>query len=122
MQVSDNARMAADALAEVKGGDIVVIDVEKNSSIADYFVIATGDSSVHMRAMADRVRQAMASHGSRISHGEGRESQNWILLDFNTVIVHIFSKNARNYYGLENLWGDADMIGWNEREREYAHP
>lgn len=114
MEISEPARRAAEALAEVKGNDITLLNLSKQSSFADYFVIVTGDSPVHMRALANRVRQTMADEGSRVKHSEGRDSQHWMLLDFNTVIVHIFSQQARPYYNLESLWGDADIIQWND--------
>lgn len=86
----------------------------KTSSFADFFVVATGDSGVHMRALADRVRQAMATSRSNIKHAEGRESKNWILLDYSDIVIHIFSKPARNYYALETLWGDESIVQWED--------
>ncbi|MBZ0258261.1 ribosome silencing factor [bacterium] len=114
MEISDPARRAAEALADVKGRDLILINMAKKSSFADYFVIVTGDSPVHMRALSNRVRESMASEGERVKHSEGRASQHWILLDFNSVVVHIFSQQARPYYGLESLWGDTEIIQWND--------
>lgn len=108
----EQARCAAEALADIKGKEIVLLDLTHLSTFSDFFVIATGDSHVHMRALADRVRQAMARQGARINHSEGQESKTWILLDFSQVIVHIFSPAARSYYGLEQLWGDAVLTAW----------
>lgn len=112
MELIDEARRAADALAEVKGKDIILLELTEQASFADYFVICTGDSPVHMKALADRVRKEMADAGERISHAEGKDSQHWILLDFRSIIVHIFSNQSRPYYGLESLWGDAPLIEW----------
>lgn len=105
---------AAQALAEIKAQDVLVLDVEPTSSFADYFVIATGESSVHMRALADRVRKTLRERESRIKHAEGGESRNWILLDYSDIVVHIFSKPARQYYGLETLWGDAAVVHFHD--------
>jgi ribosome-associated protein len=106
------AHRAAEALAEVKGKEIVILDLSHLSTFTDFFVIATGDSHIHMQALANRVRETMARNGMRIGHSEGQESKTWILLDFCNVIVHIFSPSARAYYALEQLWGDAKSIEW----------
>lgn len=106
------ALCAAEALADVKGKDIIILDLSHLSTFADYFVVATGDSHVHMKALADRVRVTMAQNGTHIGHSEGHESKTWILLDFGNVIIHVFSPAARNYYGLEQLWGDAKTVQW----------
>ncbi len=94
-------------MAEVKGKEILLLDLRHLSTFTDYFVIATAESHVQMKAMADNVRQNMAQEGSKIHNSEGQDSKTWILLDYSTVVVHIFSPAARDYYCLENLWGDA---------------
>lgn len=106
------ALCAAQALADVKGKDLLILDLMHLSTFADFFVIATGDSHVHMKALADRVRERMAHSNFRIGHSEGYESKTWILLDFCNVIVHIFNPSARDYYGLAQLWGDAKIVSW----------
>ena len=105
---------AVQALSEVKGKEIRLLDLTEVASFADFFVLATGDSHVHMRALADRVRKAMTKRGKHIGHSEGRESKSWILLDYETLIIHILSRRAREYYALEQLWGDAKVIRWDE--------
>lgn len=110
------ARRAAMALDDGKGADIALLDVTGVSAFADYFVIATGQSETHMKALAGQVREAMAAEGLRIGHTEGRTSKSWILLDFDAVIVHIFSRRARGYYALEDLWGDAKAISWSGQD------
>lgn len=104
---SQYAITAVNALDEIKGKDIVILELTDVSSIADYFVIATGDGHVHIKALADKVRTALSKQNKKISHTEGFESKNWVLLDYYSIVVHIFSEDARDYYGLENLWGDA---------------
>jgi len=101
------ARSAAEALAEIKGIEILLLDLRHLSTFTDYFVIATAESHVQMKALADNVRRKMAEEGSKIHNSEGQDSKTWVLLDYSTVIVHIFSPAARDYYSLENLWGDA---------------
>jgi len=107
------ARAAAEALAEVKGKDIVILELSEVSAFADYFVIATAESHVQMLAMANQVRDKISQKGlKKIGRSEGRESKSWILMDFGSLIVHIFSKQARDYYSLEQFWGDARSIPW----------
>ncbi|MBN2326303.1 MAG: ribosome silencing factor [Candidatus Omnitrophica bacterium] len=110
IDTQEQAKRAAEALAEVKGKEIVILDLTHLTTFADFFVIAAGDSHVHMKALSDRVRESMAQFGARIVHSEGQGSKTWMLLDFGSVIVHIFSPAARDYYGLEQLWGDAKTI------------
>jgi ribosome-associated protein len=108
------AYQAAEALAEVKGKEILIIDFDGQSSLTDYFVIATGDSPVHMRALANRVNETLTSHRLKNGRAEGQESQNWILLDYGTIVVHILSRKAREYYAIDQLWGDAKAIPWTD--------
>ena len=104
------AREAAAALAEVKGAHIALLDVAGISSFADYFVIASGESHTHLRALARNLQEVMQRAGVALNHAEGLESKTWILMDYHSIIVHLFSKAAREYYGLEHLWGDAKII------------
>ncbi len=110
------ARAAADALAEAKGKNIVLLDLSKVSSFADYFVIGTGESQVQMSALSRKVRETMIQNEAKSLNSSGSDSDSWILLDYGTVIIHIFSQKARNYYALEEFWGDAGIIHWTEEE------
>lgn len=80
------------------------------SAIADYFVIATGTSSTHVKALADEVEAQLDEAGISVSHVEGYRSNSWILLDYVDVVVHVFSDEAREYYDLERLWQDGEII------------
>ncbi len=105
----ETARLAAKALCERKGEDIKVIKIKDISSIADYFVIATGSSNTHVRSLADNVEFRLDHEGIGVSHIEGYRSDSWILLDYVDVIVHVFSEEAREYYSLERLWQDGEL-------------
>ena len=107
---------AAEAMLEGKAEDIIILDLSSLSNFADFFVIATGLSVVHMTSLADRVQQRLAQRGIRLSHVEGLESTSWMLLDYLGVLVHIFAVESRNYYGLERLWGDAPVVDWKSEE------
>lgn len=104
------AKLAAKAISDKKGLDIKIIRVEDVSVIADYFVIATGTSSTHVKALADEVEFKLSEAGVSVSHIEGYRSNSWILLDYIDVIVHVFSDEAREYYDLERLWQDGEII------------
>ena len=92
---------------EKKGEDVVLADLDGLTSVTDYFVIATATSDLHARAISDHVVDSLESSGVRPHHKEGYSSFKWILIDYVDVVVHIFQKDARDYYALERLWGDA---------------
>ncbi len=107
--------MAADAIASKKGLDIVLLDVEKLFVLSDVFVIATGTSRPHVQSLSDQVEEKMRDElGLKPLRSEGRSEAEWILLDFGDVIVHLFQAAAREFYGLERLWADAEHIEWVE--------
>ncbi len=93
---------------EKKGDQICTLDVRGLSHVTDYFVIMSADSDVQLRAIADNIEKKLREeHKLSIYHREGQDSSNWILLDYIDVVVHLFRKEAREYYGLERLWADA---------------
>ena len=106
----ETAKLAVRAIDSKKGLDIKLIKVQDISSIADYFVIATGTSNTHVKALADEVEFKLDQEGISVSHVEGYRSDSWILLDYVDVIVHVFSEEAREYYNLERLWQDGEQI------------
>lgn len=106
----ETAKMAVKALDSKKALDIKVIKIQDISAIADYFVIATGTSSAHVKALADEVEAQLDEAGISVSHVEGYRSNSWILLDYVDVVVHVFSDEAREYYDLERLWQDGEII------------
>jgi len=101
----DRAVDLARRIHDKKGLGICVFDLRGISPITDFFVIAEGLSEIHNRAIADHLAAA-----ERPEHTEGRNPGSWVLLDFIDVIVHIFSRETRLFYGLERLWGDAPRI------------
>jgi ribosome-associated protein len=87
-----------------------VLDLRPISDAADYFVIATGISDVHVRTLAESVQEAIERSGRRPHHVEGVAAGRWALLDFVDVVVHVFHPTLRAYYQLERLWGDAEVV------------
>ncbi len=105
----ETARWAAKALCEKKGMHLKLIKISDISSIADYFVIAAGTSTTHVKSLADNVEFRLDNEGISVSHIEGYRSDSWILLDYVDVVVHVFSEEAREYYDLERLWQDGEV-------------
>ena len=92
-----------------KGEDIIVLDLRDVTSVSDFFIIATGTSTVHVKAIADEIQEKLKAE-DRVApwHVEGYEAQRWILLDFVDIVVHLFDAETRAYYQLENLWKDVE--------------
>jgi ribosome-associated protein len=107
--------VAADAIFSKKGMDIVLLDVEGLFVLSDVFVIATGTSRPHVQSLAEHVEERMLQElGLKPLRSEGRAEAEWILLDFGDVIAHLFQAPARDFYGLERLWADAERVDWAE--------
>jgi len=110
LELEDFARMALDEASEALGSDIALLDLRGISQFADFFVIASGETARHLESMADDVVRALRCIGRRVHHREGTGAGGWVLLDFSGVVVHFFSKSAREFYGLEQLWSRAPEI------------
>jgi ribosome-associated protein len=102
----DVAVGAADAK---KALDLVVLDLRKTGAFTDYFVICSGANPRQVRAIADAILETLAASGVKPSHVEGYERSDWVLLDYFDFVVHIFAPETRSFYGLERLWGNADI-------------
>ena len=97
-----------------KGFDIEVLQTEEQTIIADYFIIVTANSNTHLRSLADEVEFQLGEGGVQPDHVEGRAT-GWVVMEYQGVIVHLFLKDAREYYNLERLWSDAakvDITNW----------
>jgi len=97
-----------------KAEDVVLIDLRRVTNIADYFVICTARSDVQVGAVADGIVEGLAAAKHKVWHAEGYQVRSWILLDYVEVVVHIFLPEARDYYALERLWGDAPVESFGE--------
>lgn len=99
-----------DVLDAKKAGDIKVLRVQDHTVITDYFVICTGRSSTQVKSLGGEVEFKIGERGVDPAHYEGRDNGNWVLLDYNSVILHIFSQESREFYKLEKLYGDAEEV------------
>jgi ribosome-associated protein len=96
-------------IIEKKGEDILILDLRKLTTVTDFFVICTGSSDLHSKAIADHVITEAWKKEQSAWHNEGYGNLNWVLIDFVDVVVHIFREDARKFYNLETLWGDAKV-------------
>ncbi len=98
---------AAELALDRKAEQVVALDLRGISTATDYFVLATGNSDIQVRAIAEHILEELARDGSRPLHVEGMDRGRWVLMDFVDFVVHVFHPLARNFYQLELLWGDA---------------
>ena len=106
-ELPDAVRRAAELAGELKALGIVVLDLKGISTATDYFVVATGRSDVQVKAIADHIVDELKKEGVRPVHVEGARGARWVLLDYVDFVVHVFHPEARLFYQLETLWGDA---------------
>ncbi len=104
------AKMAVEALEDRKGEDVHVIDISEISTLADYFVIASGTNINQVQALADNAQEVLGRAGYMTKNVEGYDTGNWILLDFGDIIVHVFDSENRVFYDLERIWRDGKLI------------
>ena len=104
------ARLCAELAADRRAENIVILDLRNLTTVADFFVIASADADVQLRATADRIEEGMEMEGERVWHREGYENGQWIVLDYVDVVCHLFLKEKREFYQLEKLWGDAPRV------------
>ena len=102
--------IAARALDEKKAKDIRILHTAEQTVLADYFVICNGTSSTHIKALVDEVDRQLSEAGEPPVRREGLRSDIWVLMDFGSVIVHIFTDEARKFYNLERLWSDSEEV------------
>ena len=98
------------ALDEKKGMDIKLLKIDRVSSLADYFLICTGTSNTHVRTLCDYAEYTLEQLGEPMLSREGHRGNSWELLDYGTIVVHVFTEEAREFYALERLWADAETV------------
>jgi len=104
------ARRAARAALDKRARDLVVLDVQRVSSVTDYFLICSGNSTTHLKTITDAIRGELKEEGVQLRHAEGVAESGWVLLDYGDVLMHVFLEETRAYYALERLWGDAPVV------------
>ena len=109
MDIRKKQRAVVEALEDVKGRDIVVYNVARLSPIFERVVIASGDSTRQVKALADRVREHMKELGAPAQSMEGGRSAEWVLVDLGDIVVHVMHPSVRSYYNLEEIWGGKEV-------------
>ena len=110
LSAKEVALQVTKALDEKKGIDIKLLRIEEVSSLADYFVICTGSVNTHVKTLCDYAEYTMEQLGEPMLGREGHRGNSWELLDFGSVVVHVFTDEARKFYDLERLWADAEVV------------
>lgn len=113
-QSTERARRAARLADEKKAEDIVVLDVTGVCTFCDAFVVATGTTGLQLRAIADSIVMGLKADDGFKPAIDGERNQNWVVLDYGDVVVHVMSADARSFYRLEDLWGDGRAVDWQE--------
>ena len=98
------------ALDEKKGMDIKLLKIDRVSSLADYFLICTGTSNTHVKTLCDYAEYTLEQLGETMLGREGHRGNSWELLDYGTIVIHVFTEEAREFYALERLWADAENV------------
>jgi ribosome-associated protein len=98
------------ALDEKKGMDIKLLKIDRVSSLADYFLICTGTSNTHVKTLCDYAEYTLEQLGETMLGREGHRGNSWELLDYGTIVIHVFTEEAREFYALERLWADAEQV------------
>lgn len=107
VESAELAQLAAFAAGDKKAKEIRILDIRSISSVADYFVLCSGSSTTHVKAIADSVEESLTKKGLLLHHMEGYQNGKWILLDFGDLVIHVMQQDERSFYNLERLWGDA---------------
>lgn len=112
------AKITVDALNDHKAVDVKIIDISQISTLADYFIIASGTNKSQVQALADAVDEALGRQGVNAKSTEGYHSANWVLMDYGDIVVHIFDEENRLFYDLERIWRDGKLIPEAELNKE----
>lgn len=110
MTVFEIAQKTAKIMEDKKAGNVLVLDIQGLSVIADYFVICHGNSVTQVQALASELKKRMHETGVDVKGVEGYDNARWVLVDLGDVVVHIFHKDEREFYNIERIWGDAGVV------------
>lgn len=107
---NDTLRRAVEAADERKAVDLRVLDLRTVSDFTDYFLIASGTNQRQVQAIAEAIEESLGKHGVKAHHVEGAQQGRWVLLDYGDFVAHIFDRDRRDYYRLEDIWSDAPDV------------
>jgi ribosome-associated protein len=115
-QLTGEVGKAVRAALDKKASDVVILDLRHTPAFTDFFILCSGQSQRQVRAISDAVEEALRAAKVRPAHVEGYDRSEWVLMDYFTFIVHVFTPQTRAFYSLERLWGDAERIEVNDEE------
>ncbi|SER63019.1 ribosome silencing factor [Lachnobacterium bovis] len=110
MELLEVVKKIACALDEKKALDVKILDITKISVLADYFILASGENSNQLQAMIDIVEETMYKCGINSKRVEGSANSAWVLMDYDDVVIHVFSKEEREFYNLDKVWSDGEVV------------
>lgn len=110
MSSKDLANRISQLALSKKGNDVIIMDLKELSDVTDFFVIVSCESDIHVKTIANYIEEELKKEMIRVWHKEGYHQLNWVLLDYVDVVTHIFRRETRDYYSLEKLWADAEII------------
>ena len=116
------ANNIAELIFNKKGYGVKILDLKEVATFTDYFVICSADSDTQVKAIADEIDKSLRDSGLKSWHKEGYRALNWVLIDYVDVVVHVFKKDMREFYNLEKLWGDANIIEVEDPALKKAEP
>jgi ribosome-associated protein len=119
-ELPEEVQRAGELALERKAQDVLALDLRGISSAADVFLLASGTSDIQVRAVAEHIVEELKKDGVRPDHVEGMEGGRWVLLDYIDFVVHVFHPQARGFYQLETLWGDAPQVGFEDEMADSA--
>ena len=108
-EIVRHAKRISKLMLEKKALDIKIIDVRKITTLTDFFIICTSESEPQTRAITDHIHEQMKKDGVKVWHIEGYENLDWVLMDYVNIVVHVFSRESRDYYDLDRLWADGKI-------------
>lgn len=110
LSAEEKAHVAAAAASEGKAEEIVILDLRELSGVTDYFVIFTGTSQIHLKALGDRIEKALSERQVKPTNVDGSRGTGWMVFDYGNVIIHAMTAESRALFDLERLWGDAPVV------------
>lgn len=114
MEALDLMKLAVKCADDKKANDLKVLNITGLTTLADYFVICHGNSSTQIGAIFDEIEEKLKEQGVYLNNAGSKDSSQWMLMDYGDVIVHIFTAESREFYGIENLWADAEVVDISE--------
>lgn len=114
LTAQQKSEIIAKAASDKKALDIMIMNMRELTTTTDYFIVCSATTATQVRAIADNVEDEMNSAGEDFLHKEGYRNAEWILLDFGDCVAHIFTEEARRFYGIEGLWGEAPTVEYED--------